>query len=180
MTATPGASSDSGAESEGSDDQLYVQALDTATARLAALDKRVDEVVAERDRARREVQLLTQLLEVRDGTDRALAAPDPAGPSERLRGGRAPHPSVERTVRALERAGKPLHISELMGILQAEGVPVPGAGAQANLIAHLTRHPDIVRPSRGMYGLRSWGIDAPPLKRAARKRVKGPSRRDRK
>jgi hypothetical protein len=67
-----------------------------------------------------------------------------------------------------------------MRLLSENDVAIPGAGAQANLIAHLTRHPDIVRPSRGMYALGSWGVperpDKPPLRRAGRKRVKGPSR----
>jgi hypothetical protein len=72
----------------------------------------------------------------------------------------------------LERAERPLHISELMRLLEEREVELPGAGQQANVIAHLTRSPDIVRPSRGMYALSSWGIKE-PLKPASRKRVRG-------
>jgi hypothetical protein len=68
-----------------------------------------------------------------------------------------------------------MHISELMQNLAKQEVQIPGAGTQANLIAHLTRHPDVMRPSRGMYALAAWeGTDSTPLRRAVRKRVRGP------
>jgi hypothetical protein len=159
------------------DDGLLGAALEAAKSRLEALDEEITALIAARDRSRREVQLLAQLITVRSGED---ASPDKGGdPPARLRSAARPHPAVQETIIQLERAAKPLHISELMRLLEEAGVEVPGAGTQANLIAHLRRHPQVVRPSRGMYALKGWGLeDAPPVKRAARRRVKGPSRKE--
>lgn len=163
-------------------DDLVRGALDTARERAQALDSRIEALVSERDNARREMQLLSELLAVRDGTPEATSAPyeDAKSPHDAppvpARSSGA-HPAAAAAVRELELAGKALHISELMRLLEEKSIRIPGAGNQANLIAHLMRHPAVVRPSRGMYALAAWGDAAsPPLKTSDRKRVKGPSR----
>ena len=77
---------------------------------------------------------------------------DKAGPVGRPRS----TASVEVTdaVRAmLAKAGKPLHIGELMEGLEKKGVELPGEGKAANLISYLRRMDDVVRLYRGVYGL---------------------------
>jgi hypothetical protein len=64
---------------------------------------------------------------------------------------------VQFVFEQLSKARRPLHISELVQVARTRGVPVPGAGKQANLISHLMRDDRFVRPSRGMYALRRWG-----------------------
>jgi len=67
--------------------------------------------------------------------------------------------------------GRPIHLSELMRLLDVRNIAIPGAGTQANLIAHLRRDPRLVRPSRGMYGLAAWGLEnMAPTQRTVRKK----------
>jgi hypothetical protein len=155
-------------------DALLRDALKTAQGRVDELDGRVEALVAERESARREVQLLEELLLIRDGRQGDGAAGremDATSPLE-SRSTRSPHPAASAAVGELERAGHPLHISELMRQLEEQGVEIPGSGQQANLIAHLMRHPDVVRTSRGIYALASWKLPE-PLKPSTRRRVKG-------
>ncbi len=157
-------------------------ALAAAEKRTAELTETIESLVAEREGVAREARLLHELLAVREGK-RGVDAPDHAGVVEDLqspretprRGGRPPHPAVAAALEELERAGRPLHISELMRLLKEREVEIPGSGQQANLIAHLTRTPEITRPSRGMYALSTWGLQ-PPLKKAKRRRVAGKSK----
>lgn len=136
------------------------------------------------DAAREEVQLFTQLLALRRGdsdgdADRLGAEAEPSAPEPSRKGttAGAGHPVVLEAMRELAAAGHPLHISELMDRLRARSVTIPGAGKQANLIAHMTRSEDIVRPKRGMYALATWDLpEAEPLKRSTRRRVRGPSK----
>jgi hypothetical protein len=67
-----------------------------------------------------------------------------------------------------------MHIQDLLARVREAGVEIPGRGTSANLIASISSNPAIVRPVRGMYGLREWGLnDRPTLKkrRAARRRT---------
>ncbi len=79
----------------------------------------------------------------------------------------------------LEKAQRPLHISEIMRLLGGRRISLPGAGEQANLISHLRRDERFVRTARGMYALAAWGLindQAPPV-RARRQRVRSVSKR---
>jgi hypothetical protein len=148
-------------------------ALDASLARISALEKEIAVKVGEREEAKNEADLLRQLLRVRGGGDSAGDA-GAEGAEEESRS--APmHPVVREVVRELREAGRPLHISELMDRLQGRGVRIPGRGEPANVIAHLSRDPHIVRPSRGIYGLAEWNLPA-PAPPAARRRVRGQSR----
>jgi len=165
-------------------DDVLTAALEAARRRSHEIDQQLEQLLADRDAARREAELLEELLTVRrsEGMDRSSpTAASEALSVERSRraGTRRPHPAVAAAVTELERAGRPLHISELMRLVQAQGVRIPGSGQQANLIAHLTRSPQIVRPSRGMYGLADWGLEVETrLKPARRRRLRGRSKSD--
>jgi hypothetical protein len=162
------------------DDDSLRSALAEARRRLADLDGRIEALRSDRRPVAQEAELLEQLLVLRSPDSTApkttakFSGAKSSGPV--LSRGQHIHPAVKEAIHELEAAEHPLHISELMRLLQARDVQIPGAGAQANLIAHLTRNSQIVRPSRGMYALASWGAsDQPAVKRATRRRLRGPS-----
>jgi hypothetical protein len=163
---------------EGLTENLLAQALAAAHLRRDEIEHKIAQLRGERDVAGREVELLEELLAVRRGE---AARPRSAGDASDAGGDRAAkgrtHPVVAAAITELEKAGKPLHISELMQSLQEQGVRIPGSGQQANLISHLTRDSQIVRPSRGMYALASWRADGTPkVEPAVRRRVRGTSK----
>ena len=166
-------------------EELTVMSEDAIEKALEAVRSRVSR--GERDRAeldrtiataREEQRLLERLLALRrEGAAKCDAKSsglehhniNSAGASE------AGRTALEAVIQELETAGRPLHISELMRLLQERKVPVPGSGTQANLITHLRRDERVVRPSRGMYGLAAWGLEnmlAPTRKRRRRKRIR--------
>jgi hypothetical protein len=166
----------------GLSEKLLTHSLAQARERAREIDQAISRLTEERDSALREIELLQELLAVRRGepTDRDLAvgaAPSAGAARIPTRRVSRPHPAVVAAIAELEKAGRPMHISELMKALGDQGVRIPGSGQQANLIAHMMRNPQIVRPSRGMYALASWGIeDKPRVKPAVRRRVRGRSK----
>lgn len=78
---------------------------------------------------------------------------------------------VGTVIDILREHGKPMPIRSLMAELVSRGAPIPGRGEQANLISVITRVPEIIRPQRGVYGLREWKLDdaPPPATRPARR-----------
>jgi hypothetical protein len=158
-------------------DEALREAVGIAHGRVSDLESQAKAVATQLQTARQELALLQQLVSLRTGRSSAKsAAADGASPATRSTA--LPHPVVLEAIQELQDVGHPLHISELMDRLQTRNVEIPGAGAQANLIAHLTRSDEIVRPSRGMYALASWDLpDRPPVKKSRRRRVRGPSKR---
>lgn len=152
------------------------RALDIVRARIARAEREraeLDRVIAA---AREEERLLARLLALRrggttEGDGGAVeAVPEHRSPSGTTR--EVKHPAVQAVIQELTAAGRPLHISELMRLLHDQKVPIPGAGTQANLITHLRRDDRLIRPSRGMYGLAAWGLQAMPVGRRTRRRKK--------
>jgi hypothetical protein len=83
---------------------------------------------------------------------------------------------VQTVIDLLREHGEPMPIRNLMAELVSRGAPIPGRGEQANLISVITRVPEIVRPHRGVYGLREWNLDGVPVtatRRPARTRKAG-------
>jgi len=74
---------------------------------------------------------------------------------------------IDECVVILREVGKPMHIRELhLGLLN-NGIPIPGKGNQANVIARLQRSEGrIIRTGRGMYSLPEFGL---PEKKPVRK-----------
>jgi hypothetical protein len=158
-------------------DDVLAAALAAAQARAASLERQLGNLIADRDAVKKEIELLGQLLHVRRGVSEGDSSRRKATSWSADATPRGPNPAVTAAIAELEAAGRPLHISELMQALQDKGVRIPGSGRQANLIAHLTRNPQVVRPSRGMYGLAAWGLsEKPRLKKANRRRVRGTSK----
>jgi hypothetical protein len=151
-----------------------IRALESVRARISRAELARRAAEDEIGKSREEERLLKRLLALRSTTS-ALSAtpllePDDSEPAAEPQ---SKAPAVKAAVEELEASGRPLHISELMRLLRGRDVPIPGAGEQANLIAHMSRDSRIARPSRGMYALASWGIEAiPTTKLRRRKRIR--------
>lgn len=145
------------------DTEFVEAAIERTRAEITRLEKEREGLAQKLAELREEARLLSMLLELRR-TGRAspnLTRPDQGmdSPSSSSHAPRSStQPAVEASIRELTASGRPLHISDLMRTLRDQQVAIPGAGAQANLIAHLRRDQRIVRPSRGMYGLAEWGL----------------------
>ena len=159
--------------------EIDIRTEDGATLALAAVRDKISTMErgkAEFEKnlsvAREEERLLQRLCELRRGTS------VPIGPVDKVEIRDAANDLGRSALFAvkeeLSASGRPLHISELMRLLNDRQVPIPGAGAQANLIAHMRRCKDIARPSRGMYALAISGLKDIPTKsgRRRRKRVR--------
>ena len=185
-------------------EEAIVKAIESARARARQAERERTELDRAIAAAREEERLLQRLLDVRRGSAQSEAAEAvvPAMSPEHDAGtavlsrdrkgaaaerhqfastpaslnGRSRHPAVQAVIDELATAGRPLHISELMRLLRERGVSIPGAGAQANLIAHLRRDARLIRTSRGMYGLSGWGLESivptPKVRRQRRRRVR--------
>ena len=165
--------------SGGLDEKDLSAAADANRRRIDLLEVRMQQVEQEMVKAQKEQHLLESLLALRRGE-----AVDPALGSGVSHTGAtyAPEASThsssvsDAAVAVLHETQRPMHIGELMAALQKSGVRIPGAGAQANLIAYLRRDDRIARPSRGMYGLKELGVeDYEPKRRNSRR--KGSSRK---
>jgi hypothetical protein len=157
-------------ETQGDSDILnkagITKALEAVRLRISEAErarKAAEEVISV---AREEERLLSRLLALRGGAPVSAANTG----HEQLAPALGKGPAITAVVEELEAAGRPLHVSELMRLLQQRNVTIPGAGKQANLIAHMSRDDRIVRPTRGMYGLTSWGLESMPLQSQRRRR----------
>jgi hypothetical protein len=155
--------------------ELLTEALARARERVGQLKARMADLNQALASAHEEEVLLERLLTIHQ--ERAVGRTDveqktpPAG--EVTAGSAGATALMEQVLAVLAEAGRPLHISELMRLLRERQTPIPGSGTQANVIAHLRRHPEIVRPSRGMYGLSVWGLEEmTPQKKGKRRRVR--------
>lgn len=162
-------------------DGAIEKALEAARTRVARGEQERAELERAIATAREEQRLLGRLLALRRGglptRDGTRIGVEPHGVSSASANEKR-LTALEAVIQELEVAGRALHISELMRLLRDKDVPVPGSGTQANLITHLRRDGRVVRPSRGMYGLASWGLEnmtPPARKRRRRKRMRFPT-----
>jgi hypothetical protein len=120
---------------------------------LARTRSKIGELTRELDRGEQELRLR--------GADACEAAGDSDASVIPLVSARSTDGSrlSQAVVEILRQAGKPLHIQELMTRVRERQLPIPGKGEPANLIAHIRSKSGIVRPNRGMYGLKEWGIE---------------------
>jgi hypothetical protein len=143
--------------------------------KIAAKKAEFADLAEDLRRAERELQLIAELIRVRgEGLVPDESARLPSAPSSELTevvsDGSGPS-LAEAVVGVLRRQGKAMHIQELTVAVRKAGIPIPGRGESANVIAHIRSHPEVVRPVRGVYGLREWGIQdavARPRKRRRR------------
>lgn len=160
---------------------LTAEVLAESKAGLSAEIANVRTVMAgladELQRLEREERLLDELLRLRGVTQ--SAPNDSPGHA----GGESVAPSTSASslaaavVNILRQDGKPLHIQELYRRVQQSSVPIPGQGRSANLIAAIRIHPDIVRPIRGIYGLREWALDDYAVRKTTTRRSAPKKRR---
>lgn len=156
--------------------------LDVVRERNQVVEARIEQLNQLLLAGRREESLLEDLLAVRSGKSPKgpmVSPPVPATGSPAVGGRQVDHPVVTSTIDALRLAGRPVHIGELMTTLQAQNIEIPGSGEQANLISYLRRDSRIVRPARGVYGLREWGLEdmEAPATKAKKKRSRIGTRR---
>lgn len=148
------------------DEASISRALEDAASRAKAAKAHLEEARRLERAATEEVELLARLLALRQGDKAASsrAEDDLSLVADGIRlvaatlPVRKPHEVVEATVDTLRETEHPLHISELMRELGERAVPLPGAGAQANVISHISRDKRIVRVARGIYGLAEWNM----------------------
>jgi hypothetical protein len=144
-------------------------ALDEVRLRVSDAERRrteLDRIIAN---GKEEERLLVRLQALRSGELGMDAEAPSQSDAVAPRAAGAGSLTVDAVVGELTNAARPLHVSELMRLLSERGIPIPGAGTQANLIAHLRRDDRIVRPSRGMYALAASGLENMPS-RTGRKR----------
>lgn len=159
-------------------EEAILNALEVAKTRAAEAERERAELDRAIAAAREEQRLLQRLLDVRrgviggqDSNTKHLPLNEDRGIAMAVSLPGSKHPSVQAVIDELATASRPLHISELMRLLRDRGVPISGAGTQANLIAHLRRDRRLLRTSRGMYGLSAWGLESmEPVRRVRRRR----------
>lgn len=134
-----------------------IVSLEKAQAQLAELQAQIHE-----ERAR--LELLDRLVAIEGGDKGSETPPTTEGDS-----------LVSACEALIRQAGRPLHISELHRELLSRGVPIPGKGAEANIIVRLQRADGLfVRTGRGLYGLRGFGVEeVRPVKRRKRPQAGG-------
>src|SRR5437899_1539495 len=122
------------------------EGITTIKARIAREESERDALNKRIAADREEEKLLGRLLALRRGEP---AVPTTVGPlavqpenvdHDKSDGG-LNNSLVTTVIEELSSAGRPIHISELMRILHARKVQLPGAGTQANVIVHLRRDP---------------------------------------
>ena len=69
---------------------------------------------------------------------------------------RAVYETLKETEPAPGQPGEPMHYRELVAALESRKVYIPGRDRGLNLVAHIHKDPNFVRPKRGMYGLSEW------------------------
>jgi hypothetical protein len=148
------------------------RALEIARARIARVERERAELARDIAATREEEHLLTRLLALRRGAATGEAPErEPDHGFVGVSASETKYPAVVAVLDELKGAGRPLHISELMRLLRERKIEIPGSGTQANLITHLRRDERLMRPSRGMYALATWGLaDMAPARRVGRRR----------
>jgi len=60
----------------------------------------------------------------------------------------------EAALDVLRGRGEPMHYRDVWHEMEASGIRIESEDPEAVVLTQLTRHPDVVRASRGMYGVR--------------------------
>jgi hypothetical protein len=133
--------------------------LEQARQELVEVQKRVRE-------GEQRLELVSGLLALEEGASSSAVEARPVSSSEDL---------LDACEQISREAGRPLHIRELHAALVERGVPLPGRGAEANLIVRLQRSEGrFVRVGRGLYAAASLGLsEVKPM----RKRLRASKRR---
>ena len=68
----------------------------------------------------------------------------------------AVYETLKETEPAPDQPGEPMHYRDLVTALEAKRVYISGRDRGLNLVAHIHKDPNFVRPKRGMYALKEW------------------------
>ena len=68
----------------------------------------------------------------------------------------AVYETLKETEPAPDQPGEPMHYRDLVSALEAKKVYISGRDRGLNLVAHIHKDPNFVRPKRGMYALKEW------------------------
>lgn len=164
---------------------VLLQELDTLDLQLEELSEREsliqDELQAVQRERRRNQELREHaraLLEYRERNDDLVLSSGPASEMstidrslnmdapDRSTGDSKPNTSdtlsqaVYETLKNTEPSpgepGMPMHYRDLVAALESRKIYVSGQDRGLNLVAHIHKNPNFVRPKRGMYGLKEW------------------------
>lgn len=132
---------------------------------LAALDEKMQPLLAEQRRLEEREALLHNLLQSFETTVQLASGASPPAT------GSIGEYVVANAIEILRDAGSPMHINDLHAKFRELGLKVPGAGTPANLIVHVRKSPEIASPQRGMYALTELvGPTKPKPRRPVRRR----------
>lgn len=127
--------------------------LDAVERQLLDADRRIEPLLVEQARLQERRALLKDLLgSLGDHHVSASVASAPSRPARRESVRERVH---REAVTVFQQIGRPLHINDLTEEYVRRGYRIPGQGKPANLSVHLSGWPDIMSPTRGIYGLRS-------------------------
>ena len=137
-----------------------------------ALDAQVASLQSERDRVTRELALCMEKRELirrlmtlerggQEAVEQVLSAgfTDEHGSRDKLAVRDGSKPFEDEVYAILKRHAKPVHISQIRTALIHQGVPIPGKGADANIISRILRDGRIQRMEgrRGYYSVKEKG-----------------------
>jgi hypothetical protein len=162
-------------------EDVLLRSIDALKAEVAASRAEMARLADDVRRGERELQLLRELARLRgltvegitESTETDQASSSLAAASHRAdhdEGSNRRDPLIEAVVEILRGSGAPMHIQDLVGRVREAGVQIPGSGSSANLIGHIRGSAEIVRPVRGMYALREWGLEDRQSARQTRRR----------
>jgi hypothetical protein len=144
--------------------------LRTAAELEAVVTQRAEEIARlqnELRTAQSELELVRQMLVLRGEHLPSSNGNSPPARMEMVLGeDREAHESeadlAEIVIGILRKAGRTMTIGELYNAVKDAGAPIPGQGTAANLTVRISGRTEIVRPSRGVYGLREWNLVTRP------------------
>ncbi|MHB8653075.1 MAG: winged helix-turn-helix domain-containing protein [Terriglobia bacterium] len=119
-------------------------------AEVAALRDRRMHLESELKLNESKLELIRQMISLDQPSGSEVAAPQLPEPAK------ATSITVKESVKnILERAGRPLHISEIHREFITRGYPIPGSGTPFNILVHIVKDRGFVRVARGTYTLRT-------------------------
>jgi len=116
-------------------------------AELAERLRVVSEEVTAAEARQRHIQALLTL----EGSPMVVSQPVTEAVTWRSAGSLA-----DEACNVLQEAGREMHYREIVAALEAKGITVPGKDPANNLVAHIFNDRRLLRPRRGVYGLREW------------------------
>lgn len=135
---------------------------------VGSLRAKRSEIWAQLEQLRQSRRELDERIAVRESQLRnidELLALEGEGNGQRTNGPVSPAHFMDAAVDELQNARAGLHHKQILQRIIARGVNVPGRDPSANLIAHMSRDPRVVRVGRGTYAIAGSAPGKPPVRR---------------